>query len=408
MVLVDDLSAAVGLVCLCDVSMSNVLKLKGEYTMKNALIIANMLFASATVWGIDSNVNEGWKSVRQDRMMQLCGQPQDEVLESVAEMFRKAEKVAKLSAARKKIREVMNQDQETRKQFFTSIQYGINLKKMTLDDIKESDFEKIRSELLKRGREIPVDFIKALTPETIQGIFSNIDESLSSQVSAVIRYSNVIDSDNILKFLFLGKNKVSLKTAEIEDQKVSVFKNFPNMIACCKQEYPLHYAYEKGYKDVVKFLIDLGMKVDQPDAGVEGGETLLCKAIKKGDIAMVKYLVSHGADVNREHLGSYPVFQAFYSMQADIVKYLVENGADLDLKDFQGFTILRVAQEELKKVKECLSQLDKGDVDNFCEDLSYEMKKRNLDIYGAKSLFYRYRSLVENIIQYLKDHGATE
>ena len=72
MVLVDDLSAAVGLVCLCDVSMSNVLKLKGEYTMKNALIIANMLFASATVWGIDSNVNEGWKSVRQDRMMQLC------------------------------------------------------------------------------------------------------------------------------------------------------------------------------------------------------------------------------------------------------------------------------------------------------------------------------------------------
>ena len=78
--------------------------------MKRTLVIANMIFASATVWGMDSNVSEDRKSVRQDRMMQLCGQPQDDVLESVAEMFQKAEKsameVAKLRAARKKSRKL--------------------------------------------------------------------------------------------------------------------------------------------------------------------------------------------------------------------------------------------------------------------------------------------------------------
>ncbi|MBO7454120.1 MAG: ankyrin repeat domain-containing protein [Alphaproteobacteria bacterium] len=376
--------------------------------MKRTLVIANMIFASATVWGMDSNVSEDRKSVRQDRMMQLCGQPQDDVLESVAEMFQKAEKsameVAKLRAARKKIKEVMNQDQETRKRFFRGIQYGLNLKEMTIDDIKNSSSEKIRSELSKRGYEIPVDFVKTLTPETIQGIFSDIDVL----VSAIIKYSKVIDSDNILKFLFSGKNRTPLTNAEIKGLKVSAFKNFSDMIECCMQEHPLHYAYEKGYKDVVKSLIDLGMKVDQPDAGVEGGETLLCKAIKKGDIAMVKYLVSHGADVNREHLGSYPVFQAFYSMQADIVKYLVENGVNPNLRDSRGFTVLQAAQEDLGKIDLCLSQLDEGDKNNFCEDLNYEMKEHNLDVYDAKSTFDLYRSFVGNTIQYLKDHGATE
>lgn len=376
--------------------------------MKRTLVIANMIFASATVWGMDSNVNEDRKSVRQDRMMQLCGQPQDDVLESVAEMFQKAEKsameVAKLRAAREEIRNVINRDQETRKQFFAGIQCSLNPKRMTVDDIKESDSEKIRSELSKRGHEIQVGFIKALTPETMQGIFSDIDVL----VSAIIKYSKVIDSDNILKFLFSGKNKTSLTNAEIKGLKVSAFKNFSDMIECCMQEHPLHYAYEKGYKDVVKSLIDLGMKVDQPDAGVGGGETLLCKAIKKGDIAMVKYLVSHGADVNREHLGSYPVFQAFYSMKADIVKYLVENGANPNLRDSRRFTVLQAAQEDLGKIDLCLSQLKEGDKNNFCEDLNYEMKEHNLDVYDAKSTFNLYRSFVGNTIQYLKDHGATE
>ena len=48
-----------GWMCLRGASMSNVLKLKGEYTMKKALIIANMLFASAAVWGMNvSLVNQ--------------------------------------------------------------------------------------------------------------------------------------------------------------------------------------------------------------------------------------------------------------------------------------------------------------------------------------------------------------
>lgn len=388
-----------------------VLKKNGECTMKKALIIANILFASATVWGMDSNVNENWKAVRQDQMIQVNEQTENTVLESVAEMFQNAEKIAmeveKFRKAREEIRKVINQDTETIKQFFTIIQYTPNLKKMTLDDIKKLDSEEIQSELLRRGHEIPVGFIKALSPDTIQGIFSDIDAYLFSQRFALTVDSGLINRRSILKLLLLGKHQIRLTTDQIENIVISD-TGVSALIESCMQEFPLHYAYEKGHADVVKSLIDSGMDVDQPDGGVEGGETLLDKAIRKGDKAMVEYLVSHNANVNREYLGRYPLFQAFYSMNLDMMKCLVENGADLNLRDFRGFTILQAVQEELRKMDLYLSQLDRGNENNFDEDLRYEMNDRGLNIADAKLLIYQQKSLAEDIIQYLEAHGAIE
>jgi len=310
--------------------------------MKKTLVIANILFASAEVFGLPKDISTPTPN-------EVC-------------------MLDKLNLARKEIREVINRDQETREKFFTGTPYGLNLKKINLNDIKKSNS----------------DFFRRF---------------------ALVVDSGLINHESIVKLLFLGKRQIRSTTDQIENIVISD-TGVSDLAEPCKQEFPLHYAYEKRHADVVKSLINLGMNVDQLDGSVEGGKTLLDKAIRKGDKAMVEYLVSHDANVNREHLGSYPLFQAFYSTNLDMMKCLVENGADLNLRDFRGFTILQAVQEELRKMDLYLSQLDKGDENNFDEDLKYEMKERSLA--EIRSLCQRYKSLAEDIIRYLKAHGAIE
>ena len=69
-----------------------------------------------------------------------------------------------------------------------------------------------------------------------------------------------------------------------------------------------------------------------------------CKAIVKGDIELVKKLISMGEDVNRKSLGKTPaIFAARYN-KAEILKLLIANGADLNIKSDSGFTISEIAQ----------------------------------------------------------------
>jgi ankyrin repeat protein len=69
-----------------------------------------------------------------------------------------------------------------------------------------------------------------------------------------------------------------------------------------------------------------------------------CKAIVKGDIELVKKLISLGEDVNQKSLGKTPaIFAARYN-KAEILKLLIANGADLNIKSDGGFTITEIAQ----------------------------------------------------------------
>ncbi|ORX86825.1 ankyrin, partial [Anaeromyces robustus] len=56
-----------------------------------------------------------------------------------------------------------------------------------------------------------------------------------------------------------------------------------------------------------------------------------------GNEYITKYLVDHGADVNKEDInGNTPIFFACQSGNENIVKYLVEHGADINKKDKTG------------------------------------------------------------------------
>jgi hypothetical protein len=370
--------------------------------MKKALIIANMLFASATVWGMDGNVNEDWKEIRRDRLMSIYGQPQNTVdSDSATQQLVKTD-ANKLIEAKKRIRAVIKrEDSETRKQFFIGIQYGLNLKKMTLDDIKKSYPEEIRSELLKRGHEISVSLIKALSPVSIQSIFSDVDETLSSNVSAVIMTPNLINSESILRLLLSGKNQTPLTTNQVRDLYVSAFKNVSDLIEYCKQEHPLHYAYENGSnEDIIKSLVNLGMDIDQQDSD---GDTLLIKASREGDIDSVKYFISLGANVDQANSeGWTPLTSAYISNKESVMKYLIDSGADVNQKlPNSGLTLLHKAQELVDFYNAVISALNQG---KSAEEIGFSG-------FTEEKLFSRSSEMLpfyKNIIQYLKDHGATE
>jgi len=52
---------------------------------------------------------------------------------------------------------------------------------------------------------------------------------------------------------------------------------------------------------------------------------------KKGHESIVKYLVGHEADINKENnRGGTPLFDACLSGNLNLIKYLVELGADIN------------------------------------------------------------------------------
>jgi len=72
----------------------------------------------------------------------------------------------------------------------------------------------------------------------------------------------------------------------------------------------------------------------------------LFNACESGIKEAVKYLVEHGADINKENkFGWTPIFIACQKGHINIVKYLVEHGADINKETYFGRTLLNYAYD---------------------------------------------------------------
>ncbi|WP_291115227.1 ankyrin repeat domain-containing protein [Flavobacterium sp. UBA6135] len=72
--------------------------------------------------------------------------------------------------------------------------------------------------------------------------------------------------------------------------------------------------------------------------------TPLCIAISKGELDVVKKMVSYGADVNEKTNGMTPLMYAARYNQTEIMEFLMEKGADVKAKCKNGFTALKHAE----------------------------------------------------------------
>ena len=81
-----------------------------------------------------------------------------------------------------------------------------------------------------------------------------------------------------------------------------------------------------------------------------------CKAIIKGDLAMVQQMIGQGQDVNQKSLGKTPAHYAARYNKPEILKLLIANGANLKKRCDQGYTVKKYA--ELSDAQEVIKVID--------------------------------------------------
>ncbi|XP_014672394.1 PREDICTED: putative ankyrin repeat protein RF_0381 [Priapulus caudatus] len=95
-----------------------------------------------------------------------------------------------------------------------------------------------------------------------------------------------------------------------------------------------HAAYS-GQLNIMHLLLEAAAKPNVADT--ESGKTLLMKAVKEGEEAAVRMLLSHGADANAADLhGQTILYHAACFGRLDIVRLLLEAGADANAVDSYG------------------------------------------------------------------------
>jgi len=91
---------------------------------------------------------------------------------------------------------------------------------------------------------------------------------------------------------------------------------------------PLYIAVAQGSLDLVKLFVEKGAKVD-PDMGPNSNATVLTTACEAGNEAIVDYLLSKGADVNKKTgTGFSALWKAASSGRDSICEKLLARGAD--------------------------------------------------------------------------------
>ena len=130
---------------------------------------------------------------------------------------------------------------------------------------------------------------------------------------------------------------------------VEVLKHGVNMeIKNNDQETPLMTAFMVERPEYVKELLKYGANPNHQISRLRRN-TLLHEVCKRGDISMVKVLLSHGADVNglgmdnRTPLHSTTLCNLYNTYHYQIIKELLLNGADVNLKDKNNMTVISYA-----------------------------------------------------------------
>jgi len=109
---------------------------------------------------------------------------------------------------------------------------------------------------------------------------------------------------------------------------IRVVKKYFNESTQIDKANALVLAAERGNLEIVKFLVERGVKIESKDVD---GATPLYGAAFNGRMSVVQYLVEKGADVNAANNNGYvPLAMVAKSNHLDLVKYLIEKGASID------------------------------------------------------------------------------
>lgn len=127
---------------------------------------------------------------------------------------------------------------------------------------------------------------------------------------------------------------------------------------------PLHYSCKKGYKDIVKLLLE-----KDADATLISNQSItpLHMAMIPGNKEIVQMLVDAGADVNAtDKEGKTPLIYGIEAKKVEAVKFLIGLGADVSIMDNKNNTALDYANAfGLTQLIEEMSAPDMYTADSF-------------------------------------------
>ena len=123
---------------------------------------------------------------------------------------------------------------------------------------------------------------------------------------------------------------------------------------------PLHYAAQRGHKEIVSLLLDykadVNVKATERSAAGIVNWTPLHLAAERGRVDVCGVLLDRGADIEAKDVWDRtPLFLAVLEDQMDVIELLVSRKADVNLRDKRGKTMLqRAIEQERKKIVDFL------------------------------------------------------
>ena len=154
-----------------------------------------------------------------------------------------------------------------------------------------------------------------------------------------------------------GTEKKATQSGDLDDIKSRISKDPAKINERNEFGYsPLHMAVREGEIEIVKYLVSQGADVNVKDVF---NETPLYEAVSLGKIEIVKYLVFRGSSINTKNIRKEsPLHIAVKENRLDIAKFLVSRGAEVNTKDNNGESLLHEAvyQGDLELVSYLISQ----------------------------------------------------
>ena len=180
------------------------------------------------------------------------------------------------------------------------------------------------------------------TLATPRGIFFG---PLSRSILAAMEFLSRLFS-NPRKELYEAAERGDVKGMEAALMKDATAINWPNpsYLACT----PLHLAVEYGHKEAVKYLLSKG--ADPNKQNVVGSGSLHFVSVSGDEqrdlqAALANMLMQAGANVNlADGSGWTPLHWAAYYGHVDVVQALMSSGADISFENDEGHTPLYVAR----------------------------------------------------------------
>ena len=255
----------------------------------------------------------------------------------------------------------------------------------------ERGSETAAAELIKKGADISFESGEGITPlikaakcgrkgmiELLVKAGAKVDHNDKKHVDAMLRYSILYsdpadvdfyvkkglklayDADEFYKDHF----SAAIKNDRVAAAEIIVKNGFKPDFKGGMKELGAYDAAYSGHLNAVKYFIDNGADINATNGN---GETFLIRAAKFQCKALMLYLINAGADVkcvddfgrsalltlldNLQYVGGRSCFRDHAMINTDIIEQLIKKGAGVNVKDKEGNTPLKMANQALSRLK---------------------------------------------------------